>query len=535
MPSPTHSQSPAGLETILRRLSDEGQLTPSDTTRLNDLLRGDVDACERFLNHMAIDAQLTREAAPPEAPALPFSPNPRRTALRTSRRPSTGWIAAAATLVLGAFVWLATTPKNEPPSIATVLFAEGAVWRGFAPEEGQALAAGKIHLDQGVAVIRFQGGAEVALSDGADLELLTSGSARLTCGHAFIRSADGTQGFRLETPACELLDLGSEFSAQVSEKGETQVHVLEGEVAARAPDTPSSAETLLRQDQAMAFNSDQSPGQTIAFNPTRFTDVIRKAQPRERPDLMLAYDGFHYDAGRYAPGDISRGKGWGGPWRLRNEDERPHNQPDETTDMHIVHGKLNVVWPVEGGRLGMLEMPPGKTYRIRPMKDGIDMGSDSVRYFSMMVHEPDRSRSQPHVSPRESVRLTFRSSTDYLGDHLSFGITNRLHPQIQTQPGVGDVSPAEAPSKQTTLWIGKIVTRRHGEDEISFRIYGEDDALDYAEPATWHVLSRGVHQDHQLDLLVLSSEGGSARVIDEFRLGPTWRSVVPIQILITAR
>ena len=533
MPSPTHSQSPADLEILLRRLSDDGQLPPDDAVRLNDLLRGDVDACERSLNHMAIDAQLTREAAPEVSPALPFAP--KHPVLHTSHRLSLGWVAAAAILIVGALAWFTTGSRNEPPPIATVLFAEGTEWRGFAPEEGHALKVGTIHLQKGIAVIRFHGGAEVALSGDTDLELVTSGSARLTQGQAFVRSADGAEGFHLETPTCKLLDLGTEFSAQVSKEDGTQVHVLEGEVAARTLGKDPSSERILKRGEAMRFAADPSPGEAIPFNATRFSDVIRKAQPHERPDLMLAYDGFHYDAGRYQPEDITRGKGWAGPWRLRSESERPHHQPDETTDMHIVHGKLNVVWPVEGGKLGMLEMPPGKTYRIRPMKTGIDMGRDSVRYFSLMVHEPDHSQTRPDQRPRESVRLTFRSSTDYLGGHLSFGITNRLHPQIQTQPGVGDVSPAEAPSKQTTLWIGKIMTRKHGEDEISFRIYGEDDALDYAEPATWHVLSRGVHQDHKLDLLVLSSEGRSSRVIDEFRLGPTWRSVVPIQVLLTSR
>ncbi len=520
------------LERLIRQLSDEGSLTHEDSAKLNELLRGDVDACERYLNHMAVDAQLTREARSLEQPSLPF---PERKPLRKSFRPSPRWIvAAAAAIALGALAWFNAPPIQEPQPIATVLFSESAQWRGSVPEEGQSLQPGPLHLKSGLAVLRFNGGTELALRGPAKIELLSSGHASMPSGRAFVRATEGAQGFTLTTPSSELVELGTEFSVMVDPSGATRVHVIDGEVSGRSTQSIASQPVLLQSGDALSFEHTHNVPTEIPFDPTRLADIIRQAQPRERPDLMLAYEGFHYDVGRYQPEDITRGKGWAGPWRLRETAERPHSQPDETTDMHIVHGKLNVVWPVEGGRLGMLEMPPGKTYRIRPMKHGIDMGSNSVRYFSLMVHEPDHSDTNPRKSPRESVRLTFRSSANYLGDHLSFGITNRLHPQIQTQSGVGVVSAAKAPSKQTTLWIGKIVSRKHGEDEISFRIYGEDDPLDYAEPAAWHVLSRGVHQDTRLDLLVLTSEGKSSRVIDEFRLGPTWRSVVPIQVLLTA-
>jgi hypothetical protein len=147
-----------------------------------------------------------------------------------------------------------------------------------------------------------------------------------------------------------------------------------------------------------------------------------------------------------------------------------------------------------------------------------------------MTHEPEHTSSLPRIKPPEGFRLTFRSSADYWSECLSFGIQANLHPHIQTGPGIDFRSAAKVPQAQTLLWTGKIVSRATGEDEISFRIYGENDPLDYAEPPEWHLSSHGVRQSAAYDLIVLSSTGQSPRIVDELRLGPTWRSVVPLSV-----
>ncbi len=66
-------------------------------------------------------------------------------------------------------------------------------------------------------------------------------------------------------------------------------------------------------------------------------------------------------------------------------------------------------------------------------------------------------------------------------------------------------------------------------DVVYFRVYGEEDVLEYTEPSTWHVVTRDVDLNARLDLVLLSSECTTDRIIDELRIGPTWRSVAPIQ------
>ena len=199
--------------------------------------------------------------------------------------------------------------------------------------------------------------------------------------------------------------------------------------------------------------------------------------------------------------------------------------------MRIVHGRLTVPWPVPGGRLGMLEMPAGRTFRVRPMAEPIAMDRDGVTYFSVMTQEPDHSTRPKTARPQEGVRLTFRSSAEYRDESLSFGWDRRLQPQIQAGKAGTFASLGTVPDEQSLLWIGKIIRRADGEDEITFRIYGQNDPLDYAEPATWHVTTRNVRMKAALDLVVLSSTGGAPRIVDELRIGPSWRSVVPIRNL----
>ena len=100
------------------------------------------------------------------------------------------------------------------------------------------------------------------------------------------------------------------------------------------------------------------------------------------------------------------------------------------------------------------------------------MDRDGITYFSLMTQEPERIHGDRHRR-QEGVRLTFRSSADYWGESLSFGLGKNLHPVIGIQTSGRFQSLARVPDEQSLLWIGKIIRRADGEDEITFRIYGQ--------------------------------------------------------------
>jgi ferric-dicitrate binding protein FerR (iron transport regulator) len=501
------------MKELLIKLSD-GTLTPEDARTLNDLLRGNPEACELYLNHLTLEAQMEREVA--AVPMIrPIKPIRRIAWLKPL-------LAAAAAIALVFVLW----PAKEQPSIATVLLAEDCQWQGAAVSEGSMLQPGTLHLQSGTAILRFIGGAEVVMRGSTRLELLTAGQARIIEGDVVVRAPEAAAGFQMLTPASDLTDLGTEFAVKVQPSGITELHVMEGEVA-----FGENQSTVVNAGQALRFEKRDVAPQAITLDSPRFTDLVRKANPKQRPELMTVYEGFHYDEGSYEPSDIVKGKGWAGPWRLRSGDEqRNPGGLDTHTDMRIVHDLLNVVWPVEGGRGGMLEMPAGHFFRLREMRRPLRMARDEITYFSFMTHEPQHLSPRSRIKPQEGFRLTFRSSADYWGECLSFGIQANLHPHIQSGPGVSFTSASQIPQAQTLLWVGKIISRAVGEDEINFSIYGEDDALDYAEPTSWQLASHGIRQSASFNLVVLSSTGHSPRILDELRLGPTWRSVVPIQL-----
>jgi|694.fasta_scaffold101831_2 ferric-dicitrate binding protein FerR (iron transport regulator) len=501
------------MNDLLRKLSD-GTLSTDEAKELNELLRGNPEACEIYLNHIALEAQLERELGQPRV----ISPVRAIRSISRYRAFAKPLLAAAAVITLSFFLWPA---DKEQRSIATMLLAEDCQWRSSVVNEGSRLVPGKIQLSSGTAILRFDGGAEAILRGETTLELLSAVQARLITGEVVIRAEGDAAGFKLLTPVSELTDLGTEFAVKVQRSGVTELQVLDGQVG--------YGDAIADAGHALRFEAGKE-AEAMPVTSPRFTDLIQQAAPKERRDLMTHYDGFFYDAGTYQPSDIVKGKGWAGPWRLRQSSERRlPNEIDSTTDMRIVEGGLHVPWPIPGGKLGGLEMPAGRSFRLRPMKQGIDMAAEGITYFSLITYEPEHGKKR-RTTPVEGVRLTFRSSADYWNESLSFGCQQSLRPLIQAGAQGNFASAAAIADEQSLLWIGKIIRRADGEDEVFFRIYGQADALDYAEPATWHTSTRGLRQSAVLDLVMLSSTGQSPRIVDELRIGPTWRSVVPMRM-----
>jgi len=448
-------------------------------------------------------------------------------------------LASALALVLATTGWLLFPrfsggkndligEKSSPPrvgsAVATLLLEENCEWEsGKEVGEGQRLGAQTLTLNSGLAIIRFDGGAELIMTGETSLVLRSTGKAELRYGDVVVRAEEGADGFELSTPASPIIDLGTEFAVRVNRSGVTEVQVLEGKVAYQK----GGSDDVLLAGKAIRLGESNNTVQDIQLDSPRFAEVVQRANPKSQPERMYVYEGFHYEAGRLPLKETTKGKGWAGTWRLRLPKERQLPTTEETPEFFdIVHGQLNVTWPVPGGRLGMLNMPAGQSYYVRPMEHSINLDQDRVTFFSLMVRETERPAKQGR--PRERVRLTFRSQTDYFDEYVSFGHISGYQPHIRTSDEVLHTSPIVLPAEQTTLWIGKIVARANGEDEIYFRVYGEEDVLGYAEPATWHVATRGVKLDAHLDCVLLSSEGATERIIDELRIGPTWRSVAPM-------
>jgi len=459
------------------------------------------------------------------------------------RRITSAWIrwvgyAAAAALVVAATLAIQGQFGNPPAAIvdaqvakeavATLVFADDCRWAAGGEDlvEGGRIGAREMELLDGTAVIRFDGGAELLLKANTKISFRDAGSGEGFFGQVVVRAEDGAEGFTLDTPTSKVVDLGTEFAVKVEASGASEVHVLDGEVAVGE----GTQDGIVRAGRAVRFETRRGAATDVAIDPKRFADSVREANPRPRADLRWIYEGFNYPTGECSLESGIGGKGWAGAWRLRNSDER-YDIPktDSPKTMQIVRGELNVPWPVKGGREGMLEFGLGMNILVRDLAKPIAMDRDGVTFVSLMVREIADAGGDSKRN--EAFRLTLRSSADYFGPSLSFGYGGAEHlPHVRTGAGVGFRSTTLAPKGQTTFFVGKIISRKSGEDEIYFRIFGEGETFDYAEPAAWHVVTKGVSQSAMFDRLLLTSNGATARVVDEIRIGPTWRSVAPLTV-----
>ncbi len=98
---------------------------------------------------------------------------------------------------------------------------------------GQSLAMGDFEIATGRVGLSFADGAQLVVDGPAKLSLLSPSRARLWSGKAAAHVPEGAQGFTVETPTVEVVDLGTEFGVSVDATGVSDVHVFRGEVEAR--------------------------------------------------------------------------------------------------------------------------------------------------------------------------------------------------------------------------------------------------------------------------------------------------------------
>lgn len=524
------------LVRLCGKLRDE-EITDEEIAALEKRLQQSPSERAYYLRFMQIDALL--EKFPPiveETVAEESIAGGRLIHLPVAR--AAGWLAAAALITLVCTVGVQAlfpsrggeeVPRVAKRSIATLVFAEDCSWKKQPFTEGQRLTKGLLQLTSGTAVVRFDGGAEAVLTGPMGLQLDSSTAAMLIHGEVVVRAEEGAEGFILDTPSGRLIDLGTEFAVKVEDSGATELHVHEGEVALGA-DFREKPGNVIEAGKAVRLAGNLSAGRSdVALDAPRFQELLEWANPRERRDLMTAYEGFHVDPGIYLPREITGGKGWKDPWRHRTEGERQDKLADVTDRLTIAMSKMEVAWPIKGGQLGMLELPQGPNIWIREMQKPLKMDKWGIRYFSFLVTEPEEVKSSKKTGKpdRQDLRFTFRSLDDYFGETLSIGWERSLRPRVSSDSGLNR-SIRAIPGGQTVFCVAKIETRKGGSDRVSFRFYTRDEPLDIVEPAEWDVTLTDLRQDANYDLLVLTSNSQKVRYLDEIRMGPSWRSVTPI-------
>jgi hypothetical protein len=232
------------------------------------------------------------------------------------------WAAAASiAMVAMGWAWWASRPDranlpiivaqtsapNEQAAIKITPAAylgrmKGCQWTTTAMTEGNALASGsEFAIDRGNAELIFDTGARVFAQGPCKLVIDDASSFTLMVGDV---SVEASFGFKVTTPSGVVLDLGTAFGVSVDDRGGSEVHVFEGEVAFQAMNPGGASpgkSVVLQKDQALRYSVGGVTLDAFQANESKFawrhSDLldereVPKLDVRDGLALWLAADRF---------------------------------------------------------------------------------------------------------------------------------------------------------------------------------------------------------------------------------------------------
>jgi len=128
---------------------------------------------------------------------------------------------------------IAGVTQANPKVIATLMQSSNAVWEGDSLDEGIPIHPQTLSLRSGLVRLEFVDGVEVTLQGPAEYEVMDVGRTRLLSGLLTAIVPPGAEGFQVDTPTAEVIDLGTAFGIELDDDGIANVSVFDGEVEVR--------------------------------------------------------------------------------------------------------------------------------------------------------------------------------------------------------------------------------------------------------------------------------------------------------------
>lgn len=213
------------------------------------------------------------------------------------RHPGAWGLAAAVTLLLaGSFL----LKKRLPAVAASVPEAAEesavAVVIGGSPETkldpGTYLQPGVISQSEGWMTLQTFKGVSVTLDAPFVAELTSHDRIRIKQGRARIHVPDGAQGFRLESPAFDVVDLGTEFAAMVNADGTGTCRVFDGKADVSLLDSVGEVKSTQRltASESVRINPSNQAIERIQEKDEDYPELKMPPRPRLLLDPSYADD-----------------------------------------------------------------------------------------------------------------------------------------------------------------------------------------------------------------------------------------------------
>ena len=157
---------------------------------------------------------------------------------------------------------------------------------------GQSIEAGRrIRLDSGALELLFSTGAKVTAEGPVDFELTSLEKMHLQVGRIVAAVPRTARGYTIVTPTSELVDFGTQFGVLVDDSGETELHVFDGDVVARALVGPNEDEVLhAKAHEALRFGLSSDEPHRFEASEAGFVRRLGVTTPRDVPRLPLTND-----------------------------------------------------------------------------------------------------------------------------------------------------------------------------------------------------------------------------------------------------
>jgi hypothetical protein len=244
------------------------------------------------------------------------------------------WRVVAAACALGVVSWALTQPWSSRTSAAAPVLgtisalSPGSQWSfGNLEESNRAeFRAGEtVSVKRGAIELRLINNAVAQLEAPLILELQSVDRARVFRGRVTVNVPKGAEGFTVETPSAEVIDLGTNFSVDV-DGSETDVVVFQGEVdlivsAEKPGDASPTARTpkRLRMGEALRVSEDGTFSRIVNVMQTDFTHrrveapLISAVRDNvERPETWDFYQVVPQGMGEDARAYVDRRHEWNG-------------------------------------------------------------------------------------------------------------------------------------------------------------------------------------------------------------------------------
>ncbi|MFK8114096.1 MAG: FecR domain-containing protein [Rubripirellula sp.] len=154
--------------------------------------------------------------------------------------------------------------------IAKLAQASELSWKGEALTAGTPIGARRLAFTSGVLRLEFIDGVEVTLQGPADFEVIGVGQTRLHAGLLAATVPAGAEGFSVETPSADVVDLGTAFGIELDEDGLAEVTVFDGEVEILPSNGAKSKR--VQEGEAVQVSSDSDLAATD-FDAAKFEKV----------------------------------------------------------------------------------------------------------------------------------------------------------------------------------------------------------------------------------------------------------------------